>query len=54
MIAQSGLPPYPMTCAECGQSWEPPPARGQTAPTEASLDAAAARHWKTCRKEPLT
>ena len=26
MTIQNGMPPYPIRCLTCGQSWEPPPA----------------------------
>lgn len=48
-ISQDGMPPYTMTCSECGKVWLPKPARGKDAPTDASLDREAKRHFAECR-----
>ena len=48
MIAQDALPPYTMTCRECGLVWEPRPARGQDAPTASSLDRETEQHFEHC------
>ena len=47
-IHQDGLQPWTMTCAMCGQQWQPPNARGSDTVTAASLDRAAKQHWAQC------
>jgi hypothetical protein len=47
VIHQDGLPPYRMTCTECGQTWIPQPAKGRDM-TPNRLDQQATAHWATC------